>query len=91
LISQGGQIEVQTDYGDTALMRAARFGHTETVEFLVEKKATILTKNQEGKTAADIARENKHAGDPATTINALETAAGRGNLRDQNSRRKKLH
>jgi hypothetical protein len=77
VISMGGKLEQQTEHGDTALMRAARFGHAETVKLLVEKKASTRTKNREGKTAADIARENKHSGDPTATIDALEKNAVR--------------
>ncbi|GAB5356576.1 hypothetical protein AAMO2058_000301700 [Amorphochlora amoebiformis] len=45
------------DYaGDTALMDAAKFGHTKVVESLLKAGADKTIKNKEGKTAGDIAK-----------------------------------
>jgi ankyrin repeat protein len=58
--------------GMTALIDAAHSGHTDVVKELIRHGADPTLKNNENKTAADIARENGHDGLIKTLENALK-------------------
>ncbi len=63
LLSQGGLQEKQerkNPHGETALMRAARFGYADIVKVLLEHGASATAKNRDGETAADVARKKEH-------------------------------
>lgn len=55
------------NYGETALMLAARNGHTEMVDFLLSRGANPDVQNDRGKTAETLAQESGH-GDIAALI-----------------------
>eukprot|EP00544_Gedaniella_sp_CCMP2646_P000648 CAMPEP_0202510182 /NCGR_PEP_ID=MMETSP1361-20130828/53161_1 /ASSEMBLY_ACC=CAM_ASM_000849 /TAXON_ID=210615 /ORGANISM="Staurosira complex sp., Strain CCMP2646" /LENGTH=400 /DNA_ID=CAMNT_0049144435 /DNA_START=34 /DNA_END=1236 /DNA_ORIENTATION=+ len=56
---------VQDYAGDTALHDACRFGHDAVVKALLEKGADKSIKNQDGKTAADVAKDYGKTGTAA--------------------------
>mmetsp|Transcript_26386 Transcript_26386/g.53006 ORF Transcript_26386/g.53006 Transcript_26386/m.53006 type:complete len:162 (-) Transcript_26386:226-711(-) len=47
--------------GNTALMLAAKNGHAECCQLIVERGADVLAKNRHGETAADLAATAEHA------------------------------
>ena len=62
------------EYGNTAIIEAARLGHDEVVTALIIAKADAKIKNDEGKTALMLAAERGHE----DTVRVL-TQAGAGN------------
>ena len=79
LHENGAEVNAQNDYGVTALMCAAMNGKTATAKFLIEElKADKTLKDEDGRTAADIAMEENHP----ITFAAIDPAAaakkGRG-------------
>ncbi len=75
LISKEARIEKKSAFGETALMRAARFGRAEVVKVLLKHKASTKAKNKDSQTTVDLAEENRHSGNPAATIMALKNAS----------------
>lgn len=59
LVEAGGDPNRHTANGDTALILAAVWGHTEAVRFLVSKGADVSIKNKAGKTALDEAKNSQ--------------------------------
>ena len=53
-------IDAQDDNGLTPLMCATRNGHLNVVQYLIKEGANPNIKNNEGKTALDLAEENRH-------------------------------
>ncbi len=51
LIKDGADPNAKNDHGDTALMLAALYGHTNTVKLLIKKGAKVNAKNNDGDTA----------------------------------------
>ena len=64
-------------YEQTALMGAAWLGRFASVQLLLDRGADPFLKDRFGRTALDLARLNKHLGDPSTTINTLQEAMDR--------------
>lgn len=61
LLSQGAKVNARGEYGETPLMRAARFGRKEIVKVLLLHGAKVGAKSTDGETAVDLARDNdKH-------------------------------
>jgi len=60
--------------GGTALMLAAANGHTETVKLLLDRRANINVRDNEGKTALEWARERGHT----EIVELIEAASQRG-------------
>ncbi|KAI9771104.1 MAG: hypothetical protein M1840_002455 [Geoglossum simile] len=62
LLKEGADIRARGLKGDTALHMAARNGKNEAVDVLTPRMQTadVVAKNDDGKTAADIARETEH-------------------------------
>ena len=58
ILKKGLNIDAQNSYGNTALIYAVYSGNIETVKCLVKNKANLHVKNNLGKTAIDIAKEN---------------------------------
>jgi ankyrin repeat protein len=63
--TRGERVNISTEprhpeEGFTGLMLAARYGHTETVKLLVERKADLHRKSAAGKTALSLAKQYKH-------------------------------
>jgi hypothetical protein len=57
-----GEMDVNVrlkDSGDTALMRAAKEGHLDTVKVLIEYGADTNIRNKDGETALSLAEKNK--------------------------------
>lgn len=59
LLANKAQINAVDDYGTTALMAAAEFGKYEKAEFLLGKGADKNLKDNKGRTAADIATDQR--------------------------------
>ncbi|MEA3506386.1 MAG: ankyrin repeat domain-containing protein [Elusimicrobiota bacterium] len=57
LVSAGADLDALDSAGETALMKAARKGFFMTVSLLLRKGANKTIKNEEGKTAYDLAKE----------------------------------
>ena len=56
LLSQGARVDTKDEYGDTPLLAAASFGHTEVCELLLDRgKANIEETGSDGNTALHVA------------------------------------
>jgi len=51
-------VNAQTANGDTALILAAVWGHTEAVRFFLSRNADVSLRNKDGKTAVDEAKNS---------------------------------
>ena len=71
LLDQGAAINAATGHGETALISAAFYGRTSTVQLLLSRGADP-DRTAMGKRASDWARENGHT----TTAQVLEAAQG---------------
>ena len=61
LLKEGGAaLEVEDDYGNTALMHAAANGHAEVVAWLMQAGANIRVRNRFGRAAKHLARDLGH-------------------------------
>jgi hypothetical protein len=60
-LAKGADPNAAYAHGLTALMWAAGYGKVETMRALIDAGARIDAKDDRGKTAGDIARENGHA------------------------------
>lgn len=60
LLGYGGAELPSVPAGQTALHEAAQCGHMEVVELLVQRGASALEARSDGKTAGNLAQENKH-------------------------------
>jgi ankyrin repeat protein len=59
LLAKGAALDAADAGGTTALMRAAEFGRAESLEALLKAGANRTLKDRQGRTAADLARENR--------------------------------
>ena len=60
LLAGGADIEAKNNYGNTALILAARYGHDKVVTLLLAGGADIEDKNGSGDTALILAAYNGH-------------------------------
>ncbi len=56
LLANGVNVDMQDEFGKTALMYAAQEGHIKAVAFLLKKGANTRLKNRYGQTALNLAR-----------------------------------
>jgi hypothetical protein len=59
LLDKGTNVDMQNNYGQTALMWAASEGHTEIVKLLLDKGANPVIKDKNGKTALYFAKNDE--------------------------------
>ena len=59
LISKGADVNLPDEHGFTPLFVAARRGHSDIVQLLLESGADAHRRNYEGKTAINMAKEKK--------------------------------
>lgn len=64
LINAGADVNLPDNKGNTAIMEASTRGDVDCVKLLIQNKADILHKNNEGKTAFDFASEGTKPGHP---------------------------
>ena len=57
-IAIGGNINIQDEYGNTALILASHYGHTEVAKLLIEVGAKLDIQNKDGYTALICASKN---------------------------------
>jgi ankyrin repeat protein len=57
LVAAGFNVNARDGDGDTALMEAVRYGHTENINYLLASGANAALKNSAGETAASIAEK----------------------------------
>lgn len=60
LLSQGADINISDEYGETPLHSAALYGHLDVVKYLVEQGADVDVKNKFWETPLDVAENNKY-------------------------------
>ncbi|KAH0543067.1 hypothetical protein FGG08_002580 [Glutinoglossum americanum] len=85
LLEEGADVRARGPKGETALHMAARNGKKEAVDVLIDRMETadVVVKNDNGKTAADIARETEHYGAAMSiTVAGRVTPALQGNMPD---------
>jgi ankyrin repeat protein len=58
-VENGADVNQQNDYGNTALILASMWGHTEVVRFLLSKGADASIKNKDGNTALNEAKDSE--------------------------------
>ncbi len=58
LLLDGGDVNAQTEYGNTLLMYASQYGNIRLVEYLLDKGCDVTLKNNQGDTAYDFAVEH---------------------------------
>jgi ankyrin repeat protein len=78
LQEKGADVNAASTEGDTALIRAAQGGHTQTVKTLLERGADVSAVNSQGKTALEVAKERGR-----TEIVQLLKAADRSTDKDK--------
>lgn len=59
LVENGADLNYQSSYGNTALILASMWGHSEVVRFLLSKGADTSLKNKDGNTALDEAKNSE--------------------------------
>ena len=62
MLEQGADLNMQSRYGETALIRAARFGRIEIVRYLVEHGADLSVQDKSDNTALMWATHNRQTG-----------------------------
>jgi ankyrin repeat protein len=58
-VESGADVNKQNAYGNTALILASMWGHTEAVRFLLSKGADVSIKSKEGNTALDETKDSE--------------------------------
>ena len=56
----GADINAKDKWGNTALMLASRYGHTDIVKMLIEAGANVNVKDKNGNTALELAKDKGH-------------------------------
>lgn len=69
---RGVDLNGTNEKGETALMRAAANGHEQFVDWLIDSLVNIRSKNNDGMTAEDIAKNNNHMKIAENLENAFE-------------------
>jgi ankyrin repeat protein len=59
-MDNGAEVNEHNKYGETAIMNAARWGHKESVVFLIAEGADINAKTKSGETVLEFAEYSYH-------------------------------
>ncbi|MDE5064435.1 MULTISPECIES: ankyrin repeat domain-containing protein [Wolbachia] len=84
LISEGADVKVENDKGETPLHIAAVWGHKEVVEALLDKGANVNAEDEEGNTPLVLTTDEEIKTLLQSTAKLLEVAKS-GNIQEVNS------
>ena len=59
LLERGANVNIQNNYGSTALIRASKYGHLEVIKLLLEKGADPFDKNNKNKYPLDLCKNEE--------------------------------
>lgn len=77
LLAHGVPVSHSTEYGATLLHRAAEFGRTKCIRFLVKNGAAVDARNKQGRRPIDEARGSKHGKPAVALLTRLTMAAAK--------------
>lgn len=72
LLNAGANVNAQDQFGNTAILFAARSGHLEIVEILLQAGADIFQTSKNGKTALSLSKERNHSEITTLLENAIK-------------------